>query len=85
MAYSRGLGYATNFTTKLCALRDGLAIIRYRGLFPIIIEMDSMYTIHAIKEYDKNVSSFISSLIKSNRFLLNLLGNPSIKHIYKKN
>ena len=80
---SRSLGCATNYMVKLCALRGGLALIRDRGLLPVIIKANSLFIISVLKDFDKPMSSFISSLIKDCMFLFQLLGNLTIKHIYR--
>ena len=67
----------------MCALRDGLSLIKERGLLPIIIESDSLAVINAVKNHDKPLPSAVCSLIEDCRVLLSLLGNPVVKHIYR--
>ena len=70
VACNRGLGHTTNFVAKLYGLRDGLLLIRSRGLLPIIVEIDFLSVINALSNLHKPVPTFVFSLIKNYRYLL---------------
>ena len=82
-ACSRGLANATNFIVELYALRDGLNLVKDKDLLPIIIEANSISTINALKNCDNFASISVSSLVKDCRKLLQILGIPHIRRIYR--
>ena len=48
-----------------------------------MIEVNSLSVINALSNCNKPIASFVSSSIKHYRYLLQLLGNPIVRHVYR--
>ena len=79
----RGLRVASNFVAELRGLRDGLLLAKNRRLLPILIETDSMVVYYALSKDNFDVTTSMYNLVEDCRTLINLLGKPPIKHIYR--
>ena len=79
----RGLGVTSNFVIELCGLRDGLLLAKNRSLLRALIEIDSMAVYYALTKDKLDTSISVYRLIAYCRSLLNLLGKPPIKHVYR--
>ena len=83
VACNRELGHTTNFVAKLRDLRDGLLFIKSRGLLHIMTEVDFLSVINTLINLHKPNPTSAFSLIENCKYLLQLLGNLTIRHVYR--
>ena len=77
----RSLRVTIKFVVELDDFKDGLLLAQSRRLLLLSIKVNAMAVFHVISSSKPNISTNICSLLEDYRKLLNILGNPSIKHI----
>lgn len=65
----RYIGFATNITTKLWALRDGLIIAKQLGISQLVMEMDAKVIVDLV-QLNKSPNNSYFALLNDCRFLL---------------
>ncbi|XP_075663252.1 uncharacterized protein LOC142632805 [Castanea sativa] len=79
----RHIGFATNITAELWALRDGLILAKELGISQLVVEMDAIVIVGLV-QLDKSPNNSYSALLNDCRFLLCQLHRIKINHAFRK-
>ena len=81
--YNKGIGLSSNCVAELGDLRDGLLLIQNSSLLVVLNEVDAMIVFYVISNPSLSYSTHAYNLLEDCMKLLALLGNLTIRHIYK--